>query len=52
VEIAFLRFCALKLAEGILIASSKNKDKEKAGKPVTSFTVELDSSKFTDEHDQ
>jgi len=52
VAIAFLRFCALKLAEGVLISSSKNKDKEKVGKPATSFTVELDSPKFTDEHDQ
>lgn len=49
--IAFLRFCALKLAEGGL-TSSKNKDKEKAGKPPTSFAVGLDSPKFSDEHDQ
>ena len=48
---AFLRFCALKLAEGGL-TSSKNKDKEKDGKPPTSFAVGLDSPKFSDEHDQ
>ncbi|GLJ54588.1 hypothetical protein SUGI_1172590 [Cryptomeria japonica] len=34
--IAFLRFCALKLAEGELGCSAKNKEKEKAGKPVSS----------------
>lgn len=50
--IAFLRFCALRLAEGNLISSSKNKDKEKSGKPATCFAVGLDSPKFTDEHDQ
>ncbi|KAH9321828.1 hypothetical protein KI387_016467, partial [Taxus chinensis] len=36
--IAFLRFCALKLAEGELGSSAKNNEKEKAGKPVSPST--------------
>lgn len=54
--IAFLRFCALKLAEGELGSSAKSKEKEKAGKPVSPWTgTEKDenstSPTFTDRED-
>ncbi|KAH9302370.1 hypothetical protein KI387_013953, partial [Taxus chinensis] len=53
--IAFLRFCALKLAEGRVISSVKNKDKEKSGKLgiplVAGSNGSIDSSKFTDKDD-
>ncbi|XP_057862656.1 brefeldin A-inhibited guanine nucleotide-exchange protein 2 isoform X2 [Cryptomeria japonica] len=53
--IAFLRFCALKLAEGRLISSLKNKDKEKFVKPgvplASGCNGDIDSPKFTDKDD-
>eukprot|EP01018_Ginkgo_biloba_P032255 Gb_26513 [translate_table: standard] len=54
--IAFLRFCALKLAEGGLVSSTKNKEKEKFGKSAAlSLTDTNDgisySPKFTDKDD-
>ena len=53
--IAFLRFCATKLAEGDLGSSSRNKDKETSGKispsPRTGKEGKQDNGEVTDKDD-